>query len=285
MIFCFRLTASFVRAKRKVCSDIPCCPFFEKLEEQKDINYPDGVYNLQDLRKLGKQRGICPYFLSRNVVDRAQIVVYSYHYILDPKIAELVSKNFSRHACVVFDEAHNIDNVCIESMSVSLTKTTVEKVTQKLSVLEEYVQRLKNENSERLKTEYDRMIEDLKRVEEERITDRVLANPVLPDMILKEAVPGSIRTAQHFIAFLRRFNEYLKHRMRTKTVLFESPAAFLRDISDLMHIERRPLRFCAERFASLARTLELADISDFSSLVLITNFATLVSTYARGTAF
>lgn len=41
-------------------------------------------------------------------------------------------------------------------------------------------------------------------------------------------------------------------------------------------------RFCAERFASLTRTLELADISDFSSLVLITNFATLVGTYARG---
>lgn len=62
----------------------------------------------QNLRKLGQQKGICPYFMSRNVVDRAHIVVYSYHYILDPKIAELVSKNFSRHSCVVFDEAHNI---------------------------------------------------------------------------------------------------------------------------------------------------------------------------------
>lgn len=62
-------------------------------------------------------------------------------------------------------------------------------------------------------------------------------------MILKEAVPGTIRNALHFISFLRRFNEYLKHRMRTKTVLIESPAAFLRDINDLMHIDRRPLRF------------------------------------------
>lgn len=61
-----------------------------------------------NLKKLGKQKGICPYFLSRNVVDRAHIVVYSYHYILDPKIAELISKNFSRHSCIVFDEAHNI---------------------------------------------------------------------------------------------------------------------------------------------------------------------------------
>lgn len=36
------------------------------------------------------------------------MVVYSYHYLLDPKIAELVSKELARKAVVVFDEAHNI---------------------------------------------------------------------------------------------------------------------------------------------------------------------------------
>ena len=35
---------------------------------------------------------------------------------------------------------------------------------------------------------------------------------VLPDEILQEAIPGSIRRAEHFIAFLRRFLEYLKVR-------------------------------------------------------------------------
>lgn len=38
----------------------------------------------------------------------AQIVVYSYHYLLDPKIAETVSKELSKSSVVVFDEAHNI---------------------------------------------------------------------------------------------------------------------------------------------------------------------------------
>lgn len=35
---------------------------------------------------------------------------------------------------------------------------------------------------------------------------------VLPDDLLKEAVPGNIRKAEHFIAFLRRLVEYLKVR-------------------------------------------------------------------------
>lgn len=38
----------------------------------------------------------------------ANVVVYSYHYLLDPKIAELVSRELAKKSVVVFDEAHNI---------------------------------------------------------------------------------------------------------------------------------------------------------------------------------
>lgn len=33
---------------------------------------------------------------------------------------------------------------------------------------------------------------------------------VLPEDLLKEAIPGNIRKAEHFVAFLKRFVEYLK---------------------------------------------------------------------------
>ena len=35
---------------------------------------------------------------------------------------------------------------------------------------------------------------------------------VLPEDLLKEAIPGNIRKAEHFVAFLKRFVEYLKVR-------------------------------------------------------------------------
>lgn len=38
----------------------------------------------------------------------ANVIIYSYHYLLDPKVAEMVSKELSKDAIVVFDEAHNI---------------------------------------------------------------------------------------------------------------------------------------------------------------------------------
>jgi len=37
--------------------------------------------------------------------------------MLDPKIATLVSRELSEQSIVVFDEAHNIDNVCVEVRS------------------------------------------------------------------------------------------------------------------------------------------------------------------------
>lgn len=39
--------------------------------------------------------------------------MYSYHYLLDPKIAEIVSKGLPQQSVVVFDEAHNIGNASI----------------------------------------------------------------------------------------------------------------------------------------------------------------------------
>ena len=64
----------------------------------------------------------------------SQVVVYSYHYLLDPKIAEIVSKDLARNTCIVFDEAHNIDNTCIDSMSVKITRKLLDRCQTSIQV-------------------------------------------------------------------------------------------------------------------------------------------------------
>lgn len=115
-----------------------------------------------------------------------------------------------------------------------------------------------------------------------RETDMVLANPVLPNEVIREVVPGNIRNADHFLSFLKRFIEYIKSRLRVQHVVQESPAGFLRDVQQKVCIERKPLRFCADRLQSLLRTLEITDLSEYGPLSVITSFATLVSTYTKG---
>lgn len=59
--------------------------------------------------------------------------------MLDPKIADVVSKELSKEAVVIFDEAHNIDNVCIDAMSVKIQKRTIEKAAANIQILEKTV--------------------------------------------------------------------------------------------------------------------------------------------------
>lgn len=122
----------------------------------------------------------------------------------------MVSKELSKDCIVVFDEAHNIDNVCIESLSLDIGRSTLEASTRSLNMLQHKLDTIKQDDIERLRSEYSRLVEGLRDTRMNRQTDVVMANPVLPDDILEEAVPGNIRKAEHFVAFLRRFIEYLK---------------------------------------------------------------------------
>uniref|UniRef100_A0A671RPH9 General transcription and DNA repair factor IIH helicase subunit XPD n=1 Tax=Sinocyclocheilus anshuiensis TaxID=1608454 RepID=A0A671RPH9_9TELE len=279
---CHSLTASYIRAQHHSNPSQPVCQFYEQFDAVgRQVPIPPGIYNLDDLKDFGRRKGWCPYFLSRYAILHANIVVYSYHYLLDPKIADLVSKELTKKSVVVFDEAHNIDNVCIDSMSVNITRRTLDRCQTNVETLQNTISRIKETDAAKLR-EYRRLVEGLKEANVARETDMYLSNPVLPDEILQEAVPGSIRTAEHFVGFIKHFLEYLKARLRIHHVVQESAPQFLKDIYEKVCIDRKPLRFCAERLRSLLRTLEIADIADFSAITLISHFATLVSTYSKG---
>uniref|UniRef100_A0A673KXR4 General transcription and DNA repair factor IIH helicase subunit XPD n=1 Tax=Sinocyclocheilus rhinocerous TaxID=307959 RepID=A0A673KXR4_9TELE len=159
---------------------------------------------------------------------------------------------------------------------------TLDRCQTNVETLQNTISRIKETDAAKLREEYRRLVEGLKEANVARETDMYLSNPVLPDEILQEAVPGSIRTAEHFVGFIKRFLEYLKARLRIHHVVQESAPQFLKDIYEKVCIDRKPLRFCAERLRSLLRTLEIADIADFSAITLISHFATLVSTYSKG---
>ncbi|PJF18727.1 ATP-dependent helicase domain-containing protein [Paramicrosporidium saccamoebae] len=284
---CHSLTASWVRQRARTHpgEQVKTCRFYENIEElggSRGLSIPSGVYTMEDLKEYGQENGLCPYFLSRLMLQQANVIIYSYYYLLDPKVAELVSRDLPKDAIVVFDEAHNIDNVCIESLSVDINRRTLDAASRSVQKLAERIQEIKSTDAERLRDEYTRLVEGLRRTNEGRLADEIMANPVIPDELLQEVVPGNIRQGEHFVAFLRRFVEYLKTKLRTPHVITESPTAFIQSVRDATTIERKPLRFCAERLQSLVKTLELARLDELSALQRVANFATIVATYPKG---
>lgn len=105
------------------------------------------------------------------------VIIYSYHYLLDPKIAERVSKELSKDCIVVFDEAHNIDNVCIESLSTDITEESLRKATRGAHNLERRVSEMRQTDQEQLQNEYQKLVEGLRDADEARQEDAFMANP------------------------------------------------------------------------------------------------------------
>ena len=147
---CRRLTASWVRERAAAGAHVQTCDFFESFEGSgggggaaagqaagnEAASALRGIFDLGDLKELGRERGWCPYFLARQAITYADVVVFSYQYMLDPKIASAVSRELDASAVVVFDEAHNIDNVCTEALSVTLDRRLLDAASRNLATLE-----------------------------------------------------------------------------------------------------------------------------------------------------
>ena len=81
--------------------------------------------------------------------------------MLDPKVAKMVSKELEAESIIVFDEAHNIDSVCIEALSVTINERGLEQATRSLGRLSSEVTRIKASDSQRLQTEYQNLVNGL----------------------------------------------------------------------------------------------------------------------------
>ena len=306
---------------------VALCSAFENYErEGAEVRVPPGVYSLADMREYGKQKGWCPYFIARHMLSyangasllpllhalraradddkpkrapadpagrsastRAQraVVVYNYQYLLDPKVSGMVSRDLEKECIVVFDEAHNIDNVCIEALSVNIRQQTVDGAQRNVARLASQVEATKSRDAQRLKDEYQKLVRGLAQQAPGSLPlqdAEVLSNPLLPADIVRESVPGNIRRAEHFLNFLKRLVEYLRERLKSEVVESESPKAFVQALQKRCVMDPRALRFCYDRLGSLMSTLEITDTEEYTHVQAIADFATLVGTYHQGFA-
>ena len=290
---CRSMTATWVldRAKESPGS-IETCPYYDTFHSAGEATtLPSGVYDLEELKKWGKARGWCPYYLTRQAINHANILVFNYQYMLDPKVAKMVSKELEAESIIVFDEAHNIDSVCIEALSVTINERGLEQATRSLGRLSSEVSRIKASDNQRLQAEYRNLVNGLvdQGLLEAPANDSGLASNVLNPDVLNEAVPGNIRRAEHFIAFMRKIVEHLKARVRSVAgphggVQSETPLAFLHRMMNGTSLEAKPLKFAYSRLTSLLRTLQVSNLDDFNALTDVADFVTLLSTYSEGIA-
>ena len=266
------------------------CTYFDGFRAAGEAtSMPSGIYDLEELKKWGQSKNWCPYYLTRQAINHASVLVFNYQYMLDPKVAKMVSKELESESIIVFDEAHNIDSVCIEAFSVTIQSRHLEQATRSLGRLSSEINRVKASDGARLQAEYQNLVAGLvdQGLLDSDPSEVGLASNVLSPDVINESVPGNIRRAEHFVAFMKKIVEHLKARLRTVAgprggVTSETPLAFLHRMITTTSLEAKPLKFTYSRLNSLLRTLQVPNLDEFNALSDVADFASLVSTYSEG---
>lgn len=100
------------------------CGFHNRLESQKDNpEFRDAaVLDIEDIVRIGKKLKCCPYFASKELVHDAEIIFMPYNYLLDPMMRK-ANKIELQNTIIILDEAHNVEKMCEESASTSVSST------------------------------------------------------------------------------------------------------------------------------------------------------------------
>ncbi|XP_010631657.1 regulator of telomere elongation helicase 1 isoform X2 [Fukomys damarensis] len=105
--------------RKKVASR--SCHFYNNVEEkslEQELVTP--ILDIEDLVKNGSKHKVCPYYLSRNLKQQADIIFMPYNYLLDAKSRKAHNIDL-KGTVVIFDEAHNVEKMCEELASFDLT--------------------------------------------------------------------------------------------------------------------------------------------------------------------
>jgi DNA excision repair protein ERCC-2 len=261
---------------------------FSDLEDHKNISdkihnhqnfdscFVDGVYDINDLINLGKKNNICPYYFVRKAINECDCIIYTYNYLIDPRIYGIVSKDLGRDCIVIFDEAHNIDSHCIEALTFEIRRHTLDSSTRSLKKITNLLDQQKKLQKDQLVSEYQKIKGTLKGQVEDTI-------PYFYSNAEKkyEFVPGNLRDSFHFVGVLKRFVEFLKTKLKTTHLTTENPNAFCQSIRDLTFLDKRTLKFCSQRLGTLLQSLNHED-EDIFNLKRVADFGTMLAMYSKG---
>lgn len=100
------------------------CPYYENFQTMKSkgedyIFTEGGALDRTGLINKCKKYKVCPFYVSRHLQKRADIVFIPYTYLFNPHILKGLNLNL-KNSVVIVDEGHNLEKVCEENASFSV---------------------------------------------------------------------------------------------------------------------------------------------------------------------
>ena len=108
----------------------------QALKTPEVLNEP--VLDIENLVRVGKSCTACPYYMSKQLSGAADIVFLPYNYVINPKLLKSFKLDMT-NAIVIFDEAHNIEQVCQDAASTSLASSEIKACIEDIDFVIQYL--------------------------------------------------------------------------------------------------------------------------------------------------
>ena len=92
----------------KVKRKAKACIYFNNLERAADIHPESGIGDIESLKSHGQKRKLCPYYISRDMAGKADIIFLPYNYLVDPRIRKSLAINLEECIVIVVSNTSSI---------------------------------------------------------------------------------------------------------------------------------------------------------------------------------
>ena len=97
------------------------------------------LLDIEDLIRMGTKEQACPFYISKELQNNAELIILPYNYLVDPKIRRSMANNFDwSTTTLIFDEAHNLERVCTDAASFDLTSLKLSQCISEVQGAIEY---------------------------------------------------------------------------------------------------------------------------------------------------
>ncbi|EDS40179.1 fanconi anemia group J protein [Culex quinquefasciatus] len=102
------------------------CSFYSRVEACKERPEITGstIMDIEDLVRVSTKLKACPFFMSKELIENADVLFMPYNYLLDPKARKANNLELA-NTIIILDEAHNVDKMCEESASMQIRSSDI----------------------------------------------------------------------------------------------------------------------------------------------------------------
>ncbi|KAG9291789.1 hypothetical protein G9A89_012074 [Geosiphon pyriformis] len=143
------------------------CQYIKGVEAVKILPEFDGeILDIEDLVAFGSRKVACPYYLSKENQNTAEIIFLPYNYLIDGNSRNAQKLDLD-NAILIFDEAHNLESSCSDATSFEISAEDLRicitecKFCVDVAISPLYVNDIKEEDFKLLKEILEKLLKEL----------------------------------------------------------------------------------------------------------------------------